>query len=117
MPATEIYSRIIASTACWQDHKNIWRIFAMGFPELMIILVIFMPFALIYYFVFYRPKKRRNNFLMNRENISSAEVDNKSASVQTSIEDKLRQLDALKEKNLINDEEYNKKKEKLLEEI
>ena len=30
---------------------------------------------------------------------------------------KSRQLNALKEKNLINDEEYNKKKEKLLEEI
>ena len=36
---------------------------------------------------------------------------------ENSTEDKLRQLDALKEKNLINDEEYNKKKEKLLEDI
>ena len=36
---------------------------------------------------------------------------------ENSIEDKLRQLNDLKEKNLINDEEYNKKKEKLLEEL
>ena len=88
-----------------------------GFPELMIILVIASPFMLIFYFGFYRGKKRRNNFRMNRENISSAEVDNKGASAQTSIEDKLRQLNELKEKKLINDEEYNKKKEKLLEEL
>ena len=89
----------------------------MGFPEIMIILVIITPFALIYYFVFYRPKKRRNNFRINQENISSAEIGNKSAITQTSIEDKLGQLNELKEKNLINDEEYNKKKEKLLEEL
>jgi hypothetical protein len=36
---------------------------------------------------------------------------------EDSVEDKLRQLNDLKEKNLINDEEYNKKKEKLLEEL
>jgi hypothetical protein len=36
---------------------------------------------------------------------------------EDSVEDKLRQLNELKEKNLINDEEYNKKKEKLLEEL
>ena len=36
---------------------------------------------------------------------------------ENSTEDKLRQLNDLKEKNLINDEEYNKKKEKLLEEL
>jgi hypothetical protein len=89
----------------------------MGFPEIMIILVIITPFALIYYFVFYRVKKRRNNFRINRENISSAEIGNKSAITQTSIKDQLSQLNELKEENLINDEEYNKKKEKLLEEL
>jgi hypothetical protein len=89
----------------------------IGFPELMIILVLIMPPALIYYVVFYRVKKRRNNFRMNRENISSAEVGNKGAITQTSIEDKLRQLNELKEENSINNEEYNKKKEKLLEEL
>ena len=36
---------------------------------------------------------------------------------ENSAEDKLGQLNELKEKNLINDEEYNKKKEKLLEEL
>lgn len=36
---------------------------------------------------------------------------------ENSIKDKLRQLNDLKENNLINDEEYNKKKEKLLEEL
>ncbi len=35
----------------------------------------------------------------------------------TSIKDKLNKLDELKKENLINDEEYNKKKEKLLEEL
>ena len=89
----------------------------MGFPEIVIILVIITPFALIYYFVFYRPKKRRNNFRINQENISSAEIGNKSAITQTSIEDQLSQLNELKEENLINDEEYNQKKEKLIEEI
>jgi hypothetical protein len=34
-----------------------------------------------------------------------------------SVEDRLRNLQELKENNLINDEEYNKKKEKLLEEL
>ena len=92
----------------------------IGFPELMIILVMIMPFALVYIVYSSRVKKRINNFLwktwkMNQENISSAEVDNKGVSAQTSIEDKLRQLKELKEKNLINDEEYNKKQEKLLE--
>ena len=89
----------------------------MGIPELMIILIIIMPFALIFYFVFYRVKKRRNNFRMNREDISSAEVGNKGAITQTSIEDKLSQLNKLKEENLINDEEYNQKKEKILKEM
>ena len=89
----------------------------MGFPEIVIILVIITPFALIYYFVFYRPKKRRNNFRINQENISSAEIGNKSAITQTSIEDKLSQLNKLKEENLINDEEYNQKKEKILKEM
>jgi predicted Holliday junction resolvase-like endonuclease len=89
----------------------------MGFPEVIIILVIITPFALIFYFVFYRVKKRRKNLQMNQENISSAEAGNKSAITQTSIEDKLGQLNELKENNLINDEEYNKKKEKLLEEL
>ena len=36
---------------------------------------------------------------------------------EKSIEDKIKQLNDLKEKNLINDEEYNMKKEKLLEEL
>jgi hypothetical protein len=36
---------------------------------------------------------------------------------KNSIKDKLKQLNDLKVKNLINDEEYNKKKEKLLEEL
>ena len=36
---------------------------------------------------------------------------------EDSVEDKLRQLNELKEKNLINDEEYNQNKEKLLEEL
>jgi hypothetical protein len=36
---------------------------------------------------------------------------------EDSVEDKLRQLNELKEKNLINDEEYNQKKEKLLEDL
>ena len=36
---------------------------------------------------------------------------------ENSTEDKLRQLNELKEKNLINDEQYKQKKEKLLEEI
>ena len=36
---------------------------------------------------------------------------------ENSTEDKLRQLNEHKENNLINDEEYNKKKEKLLEEL
>ena len=101
-----------------------------GLPiYLMIIWIIIMLLsppvgAVAYWFIvkklnlgFYREKKRRNNFRINRENISSAEVDNKGAITQTSIEDKLRQLKELKEKNLINDEEYNKKKEKLLEEL
>ena len=89
----------------------------MGFPEIIIILVIITPFALIFYFGFYMVKKRRKNFQMNQENISAAEIGNKSAVTQTSIEDKLGQLNELKEKNLINDEEYNKKKEKLLNEL
>jgi len=36
---------------------------------------------------------------------------------ENSTEDKLRQLNDLKENNLINDKEYNQKKEKLLEEL
>ena len=47
----------------------------------------------------------------------SSEVDSNDASVQISLEEKLKELNSLKEKNLINDEEYNKKKEKLLEEL
>ena len=89
----------------------------IGFPELVIFLVIIMPFALVYMGRSYRVKKRRKNFRMNRENISSDEVGKKGAITQTSIEDKLSQLNELKEENLINDEEYNQKKEKLLEEI
>ena len=54
---------------------------------------------------------------MNQKNISSAAIGNKSAITQTSIKDKLKKLNDLKEKNLINDEEYNKKKEKLLAEL
>jgi len=76
-----------------------------GFPEIMILLVLGCLIWGIWGWI----KRFRKS--------SVAEVDNKGASAQTSIEDKLRQLNELKEKNLINDEEYNKKKEKLLEEL
>ena len=91
---------------------------------IIIMIVLFPLGAVAYWFLvkklnvgFLQGKKRRNNFRINRENISSAEVDNKGAITQTSIEDKLSQLNELKKENLINDEEYNKKKEKLLEEL
>jgi hypothetical protein len=68
----------------------------MGVPELMIILLIITPLAGLSYYVFYIKKRRLKNF---------------------KIEDELNKLDELKKENLINDEEYNKKKEKLLQEL
>jgi len=89
----------------------------MNLPEIMVILVCIGIIYGFYYILFGWRKKRKKNSQMNQENISSVEIGNKSAITQTSIEDKLGQLNELKENNLINDEEYNKKKEKLLEEL
>ena len=60
----------------------------------------------------YVRKKHENTILINPANISSAEVDNKDANVQTSVEEKLKELSNLKEKNLINDQEYTEKRER-----
>ena len=57
-----------------------------GFPELMIILVIASPFMLIYYFGFYREKKRRNNFL--KRSRASPALDNEGIFSAISSHDK-----------------------------
>ena len=66
------------------------------------------------YNAFILPGKLKSKFANQIANQKSQEPETKK---EKSIEDKIKQLNSLKEKNLINDEEYNKKKEKLLEEL
>ena len=94
----------------------------------IIIMVIFFPLGTVAYWIVVkklnqtvskmeRSGRREATFETKEEPQANQNSQELVPKKENSTEDKLRQLNELKEKNLINDEEYNQKKEKLLEEL